>query len=122
MHTPLALVFHALSNPTGCDRDEFGLDSNDDDDVVPKVEEVPLVDGVLEDAFGGKCDEDFVVGEDVLVSSSSLVKYTKSYVQGGFLGGLIASFSFFDGFDEKAWMDAMDGLRIEGKEEDDDEE
>ncbi|GKD78443.1 hypothetical protein Tco_1341064 [Tanacetum coccineum] len=81
-----------------------------------------LVDGVLEDAFGGKCDEDFVVGEGVLVSSSSLVKYTKSCVQGGFLGGMIASFSFFDGFDEKAWMDAMDGLRIEGKEEDDDEE
>nr|GEX16928.1 hypothetical protein [Tanacetum cinerariifolium] len=59
--------------------DEFGLNSNDD--VVPKVEEVPLVDGVLEDAFGGKGDDDFDMGEGVLVSSSSLVKYTKCCVQ-----------------------------------------
>ncbi|GKA60547.1 hypothetical protein Tco_0759954 [Tanacetum coccineum] len=44
--------------------EEFGLDSNDED-VVPKVEDVPLVDGVLEGAFGGEVDEDFAMGEDV---------------------------------------------------------
>ncbi|GKD14667.1 hypothetical protein Tco_1199074 [Tanacetum coccineum] len=71
--------------------DEFGLDSNDDD-VVPKVEDVPLVDGVLEGAFGGKGDEDLL------------------------------RVKVFECFDEEAWVDAMDDLRIEGKEEDDDEE
>ncbi|GKC61468.1 hypothetical protein Tco_1089066, partial [Tanacetum coccineum] len=68
--------------------EEFGLDSKDDD-VVPRVEEVPLVDEVLVGAFGG---------------------------------GMIVSFSFFEGLDEEAWVDAMDVLRFEGKEEDDDEE
>ncbi|GKD79234.1 hypothetical protein Tco_1341855, partial [Tanacetum coccineum] len=42
--------------------DEFGLDSNDDD-VVPRVEDVPLVDGVLDGAFDGQGDEDFAMGE-----------------------------------------------------------
>ncbi|GJS18348.1 hypothetical protein Tco_0412820 [Tanacetum coccineum] len=62
-------------------RCQFGLDSNDED-VVPKVEDAPMVDGVSEGAFGGKGDEDFATGE----------------------------------------VDAMNVLRIEGKEEDDDEE
>ncbi|GJX08925.1 hypothetical protein Tco_0198784 [Tanacetum coccineum] len=63
-------------------KDEFGVDSINDD-VVTKVEDVPLVDEVLEGAFGCKGDEDFAMGEGV---------------------------------------DAIDDLRIEGKEEDDDEE
>ncbi|GJY67950.1 hypothetical protein Tco_0470932, partial [Tanacetum coccineum] len=42
--------------------ENFGHDSNDDD-VVPKVEYVPLVDGVLKGAFGGEGDEDFAMGE-----------------------------------------------------------
>ncbi|GJZ16633.1 hypothetical protein Tco_0552756 [Tanacetum coccineum] len=101
--------------------DEFSHDSKDDD-IVPKVEDVPLVDGFLEGTFGGEGDGDFSMGEGVLVSSYSLVKSTKSYVHGDFLGGMIVSFSFFKGLDEEAWVDAMDVLRFEGKEEDDEEE
>nr|GEV13052.1 hypothetical protein [Tanacetum cinerariifolium] len=79
-------------------------------------------DGVLEGAFGGEDDEGFAIGEGVLVSSSSLVKSIKSYVQGNFLGGMIVSLIFFEGLDEEAWVDAMDVLRFEENEEDDDEE
>ncbi|GKE43797.1 hypothetical protein Tco_1471081, partial [Tanacetum coccineum] len=95
--------------------EEFGLDSKDDD-VVPKVEDVPLVGGVLEGSFGGQGDEDCDIGEGVLMSSSSsLVKSTKSCVQGNFLGGMIVSYSFFEGLNEEAWVDAMDVLRFKGK-------
>ncbi|GJV86068.1 hypothetical protein Tco_1525966 [Tanacetum coccineum] len=69
-------------------KDKFGVDSINDD-VVPKVEDVRLVDEVLEGAFGCKGDEDFAMGK---------------------------------GFDEEDWVDAIYDLRIEGKEEDDDEE
>nr|GEV01818.1 hypothetical protein [Tanacetum cinerariifolium] len=44
--------------------DEFGLDLKDED-VVPKLKDVPLVDGVLEGAFGDEGDEDFAMGEGV---------------------------------------------------------
>ncbi|GJU50672.1 hypothetical protein Tco_1220227 [Tanacetum coccineum] len=44
--------------------DEFSLVSNDDD-VVPRVEDVPLVDGFLEGAFDGEGDKDFSIGEGV---------------------------------------------------------
>ncbi|GKA36919.1 hypothetical protein Tco_0723484 [Tanacetum coccineum] len=60
-----------------------------DDEVVPRVEDVLLVDGVLEGAFGGKGDEDFAIGE---------------------------------GLDEEAWVDTMNVLKFEVKEEHDDEE
>ncbi|GJV78620.1 hypothetical protein Tco_1514490 [Tanacetum coccineum] len=95
-------------------REEFGLYLKDDD-VVPKLEDVSLVEGVLDSAFGGECDEDFAMGEGVLVSSSSLVMSTKSCVQGDFLGGMIVSLIFFEGLDEEAWVDAMDVLRFKGK-------
>nr|GFB14451.1 hypothetical protein [Tanacetum cinerariifolium] len=51
----------------------YGFDSNDDE-VVPKVDEVSLVDGVFNDAFCGDGDEDFVMRVGVVVSSSSFVK------------------------------------------------
>ncbi|GJU52857.1 hypothetical protein Tco_1226571 [Tanacetum coccineum] len=73
----------------GCDEgvileekgEEFGFDSKDDE-VVPRVEEVPLVDGDLDGAFGGV--------------EMMIFLWVK--------------------------VEAMDVLRIEDKEEDDDEE
>ncbi|GKD50582.1 hypothetical protein Tco_1279558 [Tanacetum coccineum] len=44
-------------------REELGLDS--EDEFVPRVEDVSLVDGVLEGTFGGEGGDDFVVGESV---------------------------------------------------------
>ena len=40
--------------------------------MVPKVEEVSLVEGVFDGAFGGDGDEDFVMGKGVVGSSSPL--------------------------------------------------
>ncbi|GJY18106.1 zinc finger, CCHC-type containing protein [Tanacetum coccineum] len=54
-----------------------GFDSNEED-VVPKVDDVSLVDGVFDGAFGRDREEDFVMGEGVVVSSSSLDMFTKS--------------------------------------------
>ncbi|GJZ85317.1 hypothetical protein Tco_0650656 [Tanacetum coccineum] len=42
----------------------IGFDSNEEE-VVPKVDDVSLVDGVFDGAFGGDGDEDFVIGEGV---------------------------------------------------------
>ncbi|GJY27966.1 hypothetical protein Tco_0403733 [Tanacetum coccineum] len=42
--------------------EEFGFDSNKEE-VVSRVEDVFLVDGVLEGAFGGDGDDDFSMGE-----------------------------------------------------------
>ncbi|GKB02412.1 hypothetical protein Tco_0830501, partial [Tanacetum coccineum] len=81
--------------------DDCGLDSNKDE-VVPKVEEVSLVDGVFDGAFGGDGDDDFVIGECVVVSSSSFVKSTKSC-----LGGMMASLIFLEGLEDEAWVEAM---------------
>ncbi|GJV07656.1 hypothetical protein Tco_1345312 [Tanacetum coccineum] len=77
------------------------FDSNEEE-VVPKVDEVSLVDGVFVGAFGGDGDEDFVMGEGVVVPSSSLVKSTKS-----FLGGMMVSLIFLEGLEEDAWVEAM---------------
>nr|GEZ34779.1 hypothetical protein [Tanacetum cinerariifolium] len=60
--------------------DDYGLDSNEDE-VVAKVEEVSLVDGVFDGAFGGDGDDDFVMGEGVVVPSSSFVKSIKSCLE-----------------------------------------
>ncbi|GKF10515.1 hypothetical protein Tco_0048441 [Tanacetum coccineum] len=49
---------------------DCGFDSNEEE-VVPKVDDVSLVDEVLDCAFGGVGDENFVIGEGVVVSSSS---------------------------------------------------
>ncbi|GKE73670.1 hypothetical protein Tco_1535711, partial [Tanacetum coccineum] len=48
----------------------------------PKVDDVSLVDGVFDGAFGGDEEEDFVMGEGVVVSSSSLDMFTKSCLGG----------------------------------------
>ncbi|GKA00783.1 hypothetical protein Tco_0673448, partial [Tanacetum coccineum] len=42
--------------------EKHGFDSKEDE-VVPKVEDVSLVDGVFDGAFGGDGDEDFSIGE-----------------------------------------------------------
>ncbi|GKB20474.1 hypothetical protein Tco_0854397 [Tanacetum coccineum] len=41
--------------------EEFGLDSKEDE-VVPKVDDVSLVDRVFDGAFGGDGDKDFAIG------------------------------------------------------------
>nr|GEW09041.1 hypothetical protein [Tanacetum cinerariifolium] len=48
-------------------------------------------------------DEDFVIREGVVVSSSLLVKSTKS-----FLGGMTVSLIFLEGLEEEAWVEAME--------------
>ncbi|GKD43812.1 hypothetical protein Tco_1268457 [Tanacetum coccineum] len=70
---------------------------------VPKVDDVSLVDGVFDDAFSGDGEEDFVMGEGVVVSSSSLVRSTKSC-----LGGIMVSLNFLEGLEEEACVDAME--------------
>ncbi|GJU34638.1 uncharacterized protein Tco_1182992 [Tanacetum coccineum] len=75
---------------------DCGFDSNKDE-VVPKIDDVSLVDGVFDGAFGGDGDEDFVIGEGVVVPSSSLVKSTKSC-----LGGMMVSLIFLEGLEEEA--------------------
>ncbi|GKB76343.1 hypothetical protein Tco_0943238, partial [Tanacetum coccineum] len=57
---------------------------------VPKVDDVSLVDGVFDGAFGGDEEEDFVMREGVVVSSSLLDMSTKSC-----LGGMMVSLIFF---------------------------
>nr|GEW89317.1 reverse transcriptase domain-containing protein [Tanacetum cinerariifolium] len=46
--------------------------TTDAEEVVLKVDDVSLVDGVFDGAFGGDGEEDFVMVEGVVVSSSSL--------------------------------------------------
>ncbi|GJT09435.1 hypothetical protein Tco_0856477 [Tanacetum coccineum] len=83
-------------------RVELGFNSNEEE-VVPKVDDVSLVDGVFYGAFGGDGEEDFVVGEGVVVSSSSPYMFTKSC-----LGGMIVSLIFLEGLEEEAWVESME--------------
>ncbi|GJV97191.1 hypothetical protein Tco_1548768 [Tanacetum coccineum] len=76
-----------------------GFDSNEEE-VVPKVDDVPLVDGVFDGAFGGDGEEDFVMGEGVVVS---LDMFTKSC-----LGGMIVSLIFLEGLKEEAWVESIE--------------
>ncbi|GJX12472.1 putative ribonuclease H-like domain-containing protein [Tanacetum coccineum] len=71
--------------------------------VVPKVDDVSLVDGVFDGAFGGNREEDFVTGEGVVVSSSSLDRSTRSC-----FGGIMVSLIFLEGLEEEACVDAME--------------
>ncbi|GJX84913.1 hypothetical protein Tco_0335687 [Tanacetum coccineum] len=82
--------------------EDYGLDLNEEE-IVPKVEDVSLVDGVFDDAFGEEGDEDFVIGEGVVVSSSLLVRSIKSC-----LGGMMVSFIFFEGLEGEASVEAME--------------
>ncbi|GKA04983.1 hypothetical protein Tco_0684103 [Tanacetum coccineum] len=71
--------------------------------VEVRVDDVSLVDGVFDGAFGGDGDEDFVMGEGVVVSSSSLERSIKSC-----LGGIMVSLIFLEGSKEEACVDAME--------------
>ncbi|GJT96665.1 hypothetical protein Tco_1092183 [Tanacetum coccineum] len=71
--------------------------------LVSKVDDVFLVDGVFDGAFGGDREEDFVMGEDVVVSSSSLDRPTKSC-----LGGIMVSLIFLKRLEEEACVDAIE--------------
>nr|GEW84921.1 hypothetical protein [Tanacetum cinerariifolium] len=73
-----------------------GFDSNKKE-VVPKVDHVFLVDGVFDGAFGGDEEKDVVMGEGVVVTSSSLEMLTKSC-----LGGIMVSLIFLEGLREEA--------------------
>ncbi|GJY00636.1 hypothetical protein Tco_0357654 [Tanacetum coccineum] len=70
---------------------------------VPKVDDVSLVDEVFDGTFGGDGEEDFVMGEGVVVSSFSLDRSTKSY-----LCGIMVSLIFLEGLEEEACVDAME--------------
>nr|GEY91986.1 hypothetical protein [Tanacetum cinerariifolium] len=65
--------------------------------VVPKVDDISLVDGVFDGAFGGDREKDFVMGEVVVVESSSLEMLTKSC-----LGGMMDSLILLEGLEEEA--------------------
>ncbi|GJU09323.1 hypothetical protein Tco_1131719 [Tanacetum coccineum] len=52
---------------------------------------------VFDDAFGGVRDEEVVVGEGVVVTSSSLEMFTNNC-----LGGIMVSLIFLEGLEEEA--------------------
>ncbi|GKA09528.1 putative reverse transcriptase domain-containing protein, partial [Tanacetum coccineum] len=66
-------------------------------EVVPKVDDISLVDGVFNGAFGGDGEEDFVMVEGVVVTSSSLEMLAKSC-----LGGMMVSLIFLEEAEEEA--------------------
>ncbi|GJY19737.1 hypothetical protein Tco_0391228, partial [Tanacetum coccineum] len=72
------------------------FDSNEEE-VVPKVDDVSLVDGVFDDAFSGEGEEDIIMGEGVVVTYSSLEMLAKSY-----LGGVMVNLIFLEGLEEEA--------------------
>nr|GFC61720.1 hypothetical protein [Tanacetum cinerariifolium] len=61
-----------------------------------------LVDVVFDGAFGRVGDEEVVVGEDVVVTSSSLEMLTNSC-----LGGIMVSLIFLEGLEEEALVEFM---------------
>ncbi|GKA54261.1 hypothetical protein Tco_0753210 [Tanacetum coccineum] len=63
---------------------------------VPKVDDVSLVDGVFDGAFGGDGEEDVLMGEGVVVTSSSLEMLTNNC-----LGGMMVSLIFLEGLEEE---------------------
>ncbi|GJX25462.1 hypothetical protein Tco_0231758 [Tanacetum coccineum] len=68
-------------------------------------------DGFLDGAFRGVGDEEVVVGEGVVVKSSSLEMFTNSC-----LGGIMVSLIFLEGLEEEALVEFM----VEWFEEDED--
>nr|GFB31199.1 hypothetical protein [Tanacetum cinerariifolium] len=81
------------------------------EEVVPKVDDVSLVDGFFNGAFGGDREEDVVIGEGVVGASSSLERLTKSC-----LGRIMVSLIFMEGLEEEALVEAME-VRYEGDED-----
>ncbi|GKD06888.1 hypothetical protein Tco_1186573, partial [Tanacetum coccineum] len=63
---------------------------------------VSFEEGVFDGAFSGDGEEDFVMGEGVVVSSSSLDMFTKSC-----LGGMMVSLILLEGLGEEAWVESM---------------
>nr|GFC40781.1 hypothetical protein [Tanacetum cinerariifolium] len=61
-----------------------------------------LVDVVFDGAFGRVGDEEVVVGEDVVVTSSSLEMLTNSC-----LGGIMVSLILLEGLEEEALVEFM---------------
>ncbi|GJZ87824.1 putative nucleotidyltransferase, ribonuclease H [Tanacetum coccineum] len=82
------------------------------EEVVLKVDDVSLVNGVFDGVFSGDEEEDIVIGEGMIVASSSLEMLTKS-----FLGGMMVRLIFFEGLEEEARVEAME-KRYEGDEDD----
>nr|GEY38156.1 hypothetical protein [Tanacetum cinerariifolium] len=80
------------------------LTSKDKDIFMLVEKDYPLrkVDVVFDDAFGGVRDEEVVVGEGMMVISSSLDMLTNS-----FLGGIMVSLIFLQGLDEEALVEFM---------------
>ncbi|GJQ91130.1 hypothetical protein Tco_0002269 [Tanacetum coccineum] len=80
-------------------RDDFGVkvDVRVLGEVVPKVDDVSLVDEVFDGAFGGEGEEDVVMGEGVVTTSSLLKMLTNSR-----LGGIMVSLIFLEGLEEEA--------------------
>nr|GEX72576.1 hypothetical protein [Tanacetum cinerariifolium] len=71
-------------------------------DVFSWLDEVSLVDVVFDGAFGGVRDEEVVVGESVVVTSSSLEMLTNSCPV-----GIMVSLIFLEGFVEEALEELM---------------
>nr|GEW45159.1 hypothetical protein [Tanacetum cinerariifolium] len=68
-----------------------------EEEVVPKADDVSLVDGVFDGSFGGEGEEDVVMGEGVAVTSSSLEMLTISC-----LCEIMVSLIFLEGLEEEA--------------------
>ncbi|GJX87458.1 hypothetical protein Tco_0339472 [Tanacetum coccineum] len=66
------------------------------------VESAVSVDVVFDGAFGGVVDEEVVVGEGVVVITSSLDMLTNNC-----LGGIMVSLIFLEGLDEEALVEFM---------------
>ncbi|GJT92184.1 hypothetical protein Tco_1081029 [Tanacetum coccineum] len=81
--------------------------------LVIKIFSERKKDGVFDDAFGGVGDEEVVVGEGVVVTSSSLEMLTNSC-----LGGIMVILIFLEGFEEEALVE----FTVEWCEEDEDDD
>ncbi|GJX24056.1 putative reverse transcriptase domain-containing protein [Tanacetum coccineum] len=90
------IYIYSQENPTATAGGPDGFDSNEEE-VVPKVDDVFLVDEVFDGAFGGDGEEDVVMGEGVVVTYSSLEMLTKTC-----LGGMMVSLIFLAGLEEEA--------------------
>ncbi|GKA11779.1 hypothetical protein Tco_0691325 [Tanacetum coccineum] len=75
-------------------RDDFGVEVDVrvlEERGSAKEDDVSLVDGVFDDAFGGEGEENVVIGEGVMVTSSSQEMLTNR------LGGIMVSLIFLEG-------------------------
>ncbi|GJR16492.1 hypothetical protein Tco_0799144 [Tanacetum coccineum] len=101
----------AVPDISGAARPIRGLPSSPRSLFCLFVGNVVSVDEVLDGAFGGVGDEEVVVGEGVVVTSSSLEMLTNSC-----LGGMMVSLIFLEGLEEEALVEFM----VEWFEEDED--